>query len=263
MTSDSQASEVGGPRLTIYEHLDELRRRLIWTFGAMAIGMVIAFTFREWIFAVLTEPLLSRLRDQFPEITSNEILIQTQLTEGIATSFQVILIAGLVIVFPFVLYQFIAFVSPAMTPKEKRYFFTLMPFFFALLLSGIAFGYFIGLPPALEFLVTFSAEVARPQIKLNDYVDTVLKLLLWLGLIFQLPLLMYFMTFIGVINPWKIAGFRKYALVLSFVIGAIVTPTFDPVNQTLFAVPTYLLFEVGYLASKVAWRGRPKPAGVK
>jgi sec-independent protein translocase protein TatC len=253
------AEEIGGPRLTIYEHLAELRTRLLWSLGALAVGMILAFQFNQQIIALIQEPALVRLQQTIPDLTARDLFIFTELTGNISVVFQVTLVSGLIIAFPVILYQIIAFIAPAMTQRERRYFFILMPVFFVLMFAGVLFSYYIILPAALEFLLTFNTGGARPQIRIDDYVDKVAKITLWLGLTFQLPLIMYFLALIRVIDPWKVAWFLRYALVLSFVAGAIVTPTFDPLNQTLFALPTFALYIVGWGATWLAWRGRPRP----
>jgi sec-independent protein translocase protein TatC len=109
------------------------------------------------------------------------------------------------------------------------------------------------LPPALRFLVSFGSEIATPQIRVENYVSLVLRLLFALGLCFEAPLLIFFLAKIRILTPERVSGFRKFAIVGAFVLGAIITPTFDPINQTLVAVPIILLYEVGILLAKLAW----------
>jgi sec-independent protein translocase protein TatC len=152
----------------------------------------------------------------------------------------------------------VMFVHPALTRNERRYLYLLMPGVILFFLAGAAFGYYVFLPPALKFLLHFPwYDVPSPFISIGDYISVVTKFLLAMGLIFELPLLMFFLTKIGVVSPKGLSKFRKFAFLGAFVLAGFLTPTVDPINQTIVAIPIILLYEIGILLSRLARRGRP------
>jgi sec-independent protein translocase protein TatC len=227
--------------MTIIEHLQELRSRLI----VMVIALVIAVA----IAAAFTQNVLLFLRAPLPEHNN---LIFTGPTEYIGTYFKVMLYVGFGIALPVILYEVIAFVAPAMTPREKRYFFLLLPAVIVCFAGGVAFGYFLLLPSAIPFLIGFAGDIAVPQLKIGEYISFVSHLLFWLGLAFQTPLIIYTLAKLRVVSPKRLSGMRKYAVVLAFVVAAFITPTPDPLNQSIVAIPVYLLFELGLLLARFA-----------
>ncbi|MBI2304989.1 MAG: twin-arginine translocase subunit TatC [Chloroflexi bacterium] len=235
-----------GKQLTVIEHLTELRDRLIRSAIAIAITTGGAFFFHERLFEILKRPAGERLD-----------LIYTEPLEMLSTIFKVTLYSGVAIALPFLFYEIMMFIAPALTPKEKRYVYLMLPgvaFFF---LAGVSFAYFVALPPALGFLLSFGANIARPQIKVGSYVSTVSTLIFWSGIAFETPMVLYFLARIGLVSPKRMASFRRYAFLLAFALSAFITPTVDPINQSIVAVPIILLYELGILLARLAWRGRP------
>ncbi len=165
---------------------------------------------------------------------------------------KVALVVGLILAMPVIVYQVIMFVAPGLTRQERRYLFVLLPWIMLSFLVGLAFAYFIFLPPALQFLFSFGSTIAKPQIRVGSYVDFVSSLLFWIGVVFEMPLVIFFLAKIGVVTPQALARWRKPAWVIAFVVAAVITPTFDPVNQTIVAVPVILLYEVGILLARLA-----------
>ena len=233
-------------------HLSELRRRIIVTTVSLLVATAVAFAFHRVIFDLLMGPAqgFDSLRDQK--------LVFTQMTEMIGIIMKVSLMGGLVLASPVILYQVIMFVAPGLTSKEKRYLFALLPGSMISFVAGAAFGYFVLLPPALNFLLTFGSGIATPMIRVGNYINLVVTLLFWLGVSFETPLVMFFLSKIGVVTPRALARQRRYALVVAFILGALITPTFDPVNQTLVAVPIILLYELGIWLARLARLGRKK-----
>ncbi|MBI2856425.1 MAG: twin-arginine translocase subunit TatC [Chloroflexi bacterium] len=233
-------------------HLAELRRRLVISTVSLLVGAGVAFAFHPIIFDFLMAPAQG-----FESLQGNK-LIFTQITEMIGITMKVSLMGGLVLAFTMILYQVTMFVAPGLTTREKRYFLLLIPGALFCFLSGAAFGYFILLPPGLRFLLTFGSDIATPMIRVGNYINLVVTLLFWLGVAFETPLVMFFLTRIGVLTPRALARGRRYSVVVAFILGALITPTFDPINQTLVAVPIVLLYEMGIWLSKLAARGRKK-----
>ena len=148
----------------------------------------------------------------------------------------------------------IMFIRPALTKRERGYLYVLLPSIFVLFAAGAVFAYFILLPPAFKFLLTFGGDVAQPMIKIGNYISVLTRLVFWIGICFEIPLIMFFLTKIGVVKPEWLSKYRRFAYIAAFILGAIITPTFDPVNQTLVAVPIVFLYEFGILLSKLAGR---------
>ena len=162
------------------------------------------------------------------------------------------LYAAVAIAFPFIIYQTVVFIRPALTKREKAYLYTLLPSIFILFIGGVLFAYFVLLPPALNFLLTFGGNIAQPMIKVDNYISVLVRLIFWIGICFEIPLVIFFLSKIGILNSERLKKFRPWAYILAFVLGGIITPTFDPINQSLVAVPIIILYEFGTLLAKLA-----------
>ena len=238
--------------LTLIEHLSELRKRIFICLVALILGAMVAFFFWTDIVEVLKQPA--------EDVNDSEgvILIATQVTELLSTSVKVSLVGGFVLALPVILYQVIRFVAPGLTGSERRYLFLFMPGALLAFCCGLAFAYFVLTPRALPFLLTFGGGVADPLIRISNYVDVMLRLHLWMGLAFETPVVMYLLGQLGIVSARMFARFRKYWIVVAFTLGAIITPTFDPLNQTLVAVPLLALYEVGIFFAWLAGRARQR-----
>ena len=232
-------------KLTVTGHLQELRQRLVKSVIVVIITTSISFFFAKQIFDILIRP------------AGDINLIFVEMTEMFGTYMKVALASGIALAMPFLVYQLVMFVSPALTRQEKRYVYLMLPFVAFMFLGGLAFGYFILVPPATNFLISFGSDIAEPQIRIGNYISIVLRLLLSIGAVFETPVIILFLTKIGVITPKWLANKRKYAFVGAFILAAIITPTFDPVNQSLVAAPLIILYETSIWISKLVWRGKP------
>jgi sec-independent protein translocase protein TatC len=239
--------------LTLREHLQELRWRLLVSVIALLIASAVSFTFFRQIINFLVLPARNLGADQGLQ------LVFTEVTELLTTSVKVSFVAGFILAFPVILYQVIRFVAPGLTNKEKRLLFLFLPGALLAFAGGVAFGYFVVTPPALRFLLTFGNDVAAPMIRISNIVNLMIRLLFWMGLAFETPLVMYLLAQLGIVNATALARFRRFWLVIAFILAAIITPTFDPVNQALVAVPLLVLYEVGVLLAKLARRRRKRP----
>ena len=237
-------------RFTIAEHIGELRRRLMFSAVAVLVCTGIAFAFHQQILSFLMEPAQG-----FAEIPNHKP-IYTDLTEFVGIAMKVSLLGGLLLSLPFVLYQIVMFVTPGLTPGERRYLYTLLPVSLVVFLAGAAFGYRILFPPAVKFLLTFGSDLATPYIRIGNYANLMLTLLFWMGIIFETPVVMFFLSKIGVVNYRFLSRQRRYAVVVAFILGAIITPTFDPINQSLVAVPIIVMYEAGIWLARLGGRGR-------
>jgi len=231
-------------KLTFTGHILELRNRLFWSVIVLIITTIIAFVFADKIFHFLIGPA--------GDIT----LIYTEMTEMLGTYMKVSLVAGFMLAMPFFVYQVIMFVSPALTRKEKRYVYLAIPWITIMFAGGVAFGYFILLPPAMKFLLTFGSDIADPYIKIGNYITLVTRLLLAIGIAFEVPVVLTFLSRLGIVNPQWLAAKRKWAFIGAFILAAIITPTMDPINQSLVAVPLVVLYEMSIWLSKLVYRKR-------
>lgn len=235
-----------GKKLTLIGHFQELRQRLIRSVIAVAITAGLSFIFYRWLFYILILP------------ASGIPLVYIEITEMIGTVMKVCLASGLILAMPYLIYQGIMFVSPALTRREKRYLYIVIPWIALMFLAGVVFGYFVLVPPAMKFLMTFGSDIATPQIKIGNYISVITRLLLAIGLAFELPVVTTFLARIGVVKPEWLASKRKMAIIVAFIVSAIITPTMDPINQSLVAVPLIILYELSIWLAKLVRRREAK-----
>lgn len=246
---DGAAAGVGDG-MPLREHFRELRNRVLCCVGAILVGSAVSFYFYEDIFAFLIRPA------QQVAAAQGFRIIYTEVTELLGATVRVSLLGGFVLALPVVLYNAIRFVAPGLTPRERKALFLFLPAALLAFVGGMAFGYFVMIPPALRFLLTFGGDIAEPLIRISNLVNIMVRLLFWLGLSFETPLVMYVLALLGVVSARGFARFRRLWLVASFVIAAAITPTIDPVNQAIVALPLIVLYEVGVLLARLAGRRR-------
>jgi sec-independent protein translocase protein TatC len=232
--------------LSLMQHLGELRSRLMVASLAVLIGTAVAFFFAKDIILWLEAP--ANLGKKLQIISP---------TEGFTTYMRVALFSGIALSMPVILYEAFAYVDPALRPNERRFILLLGPFILALFVGGMAFCYFLLLPNAINFLFTFGADVFEASPRASEYISFVTTFILGVGLVAEMPVIIFAITRIGLVSRDWLAKQRRYVLLLVFVLGAIITPTPDPFNQTLVSIPMYLLFELGLLLSRIGTRRRP------
>ena len=244
---DDEERELGA-RMTFLEHLDELRKRLLYSIVAMAGGFVVCWVFREEIFRFIRAPI-DKVVEQ---------LVMTKPTEAFTIYMKVAFVGGIFLAIPLILVQVWMFVAPGLYRKEKRF---ALPFLFSstvLFLLGGSFAYYIILPPALKFLIKEFGSQFVPLMSAMDYFDFVFVVIVGMGAIFQLPVLIAFLSMFGLITPrflWK--NFR-YAFLLIVVAAAVISPTTDPFNLLLWTGPMVVLYLIGIVVSWVFKRRRAK-----
>ncbi len=227
-------------------HLLELRTRLIRSVIAIAVASVIAFFFYDWLFYFLKLP------------AEGINLVFIEMTEMLGTIMRVCLVAGVMLAMPYIVYEVIMFVSPALTAREKRYVYIILPWIALMFFGGVAFGYFVLLPPALRFLLNFGAGIATPEIRIGNYISLITRLLLAIGIVFEMPVITTFLARLGVLTSQWLARRRKAAIIISFILAAMITPTFDPINQTAVAVPLIALYELSIWLAWLVQRRKAK-----
>ncbi len=239
-------------RLPITQHFTEMRQRFFRSIIGIVAGTIIAMFFGDQIVLLLLEPA-GELADHVQSIDTLEYL---------SVYFRVALTAGFLMAVPWVLYQFFAFLMPAFTPREKRIIFTAFPFIVALFLAGVAFAYFLALPITIHFLFEFGSNIVDVAPRISTYVDLVLRLLVAIGLAFEMPVILGALSVVGIVNSKWLAGKRKIWFVLAFVISAFITPTLDPITQTLIAAPLIVLYEISIWLTRIIGRRKPRVPAV-
>ena len=227
-------------------HLEELRERLIKSFIAVGVGCVIGYIFKEELFNILLLPL----KELLPE---GERLIFTGLPEMFFTYLKTAFIAGILLASPVVFYQIWMFIAPGLYQHEKRY---IIPFIFfstILFVGGALFGYFIVFPMGFKFFLGYSNEYLQALPSVKKYFSLSYKLLLAFGVVFQLPLLIYFMSKMGLVTVDFLRKRRPFAVLMAFIIGAILTPP-DIISQIMMAIPLIVLYEIGIIVSVIGSR---------
>jgi sec-independent protein translocase protein TatC len=234
--------------MTLLEHMEELRDRIIKS--VLAIGIA----FIAGIF--LAGPLLHRLQLEANAKTGFDVVSPT---DPITLYFKVALYVAIGIALPVLLWQVIGFLVPGLTKKEKRLLYLSLPFVVLLFLLGVAYGFFFAAPRALQFLSGFMSDLYEWSPEGQEVITFFLTLMLGLGLAFQLPVVMFILAKLGVASPQRLAGFRKYAVVIILILAAIITPSTDPFNMMVVAVPLYVLYEAGVIVAKVFARRPVEP----
>ena len=235
--------------LSLLEHLRELRRRVLICVIAIILGSAASFAFYKQIIDFLSRPAYNL------ESGARIELVFIEVTELLTTAVKVSFVAGFVLALPIILYQMVMFIAPGLTGRERRYLFLFLPAALVAFAAGVAFAYFVLTPPALRFLLGFS-DVATPLIRISNFVNLMVRLLFWMGVAFETPLVMYMLAQLGIVTARQLSRFRRVWVVLAFILGAIITPTFDPVNQALVAGPLLVLYELGVLLARLAGRSR-------
>ncbi|MEA3407421.1 MAG: twin-arginine translocase subunit TatC [Chloroflexota bacterium] len=230
--------------MTIWEHLDELRSRMV----KVAIAFVVATAFSVLFAKRALEILLKPLEGNVPQTIHP--------TESFVVYFRIALIGGVALAMPVIIYQTIRFILPGLMPHEKRYLYFLLPGVTLCFAGGVAFAAKVMLPAAINFMQGFLDTIVDNRWTLENYIAFVTRVLFWMGIVFQTPLLMFLLAKLGLVTPRSLGRFRKYAVLLISVIAAIVTPTPDPVNMMIVMLPLYLLYEVGILLARLAVMGK-------
>ncbi len=234
--------ELGG-QMTLLEHLSELRSRLVKASIAVLVTTAISFLFSQQLVAFLAIPLGGLDKMQAIDVTEN-----------IGVFMRVSLIGGMVLAMPVIVYQTIRFIVPGLTREERRYLWVIVPLASLLFLLGVSFSYFVMLPAAVPFLIGFLDIPTRPRPQ--TYFGFVSQLMFWIGVSFEMPLILAFLSRLGIITPQLLSKYRRYAIVFIAVLAAAITPTVDPVNMMLVMAPLVILYEFGIILSRFTYRQR-------
>ena len=227
-------------RMTIMEHLEELRGRVVKIVLALAVTTALCLVFTTQIIEALL----------LPAGGIKPIFLKP--TEMFLTYMKVGLIAGVGLAMPVIVYQLMRFLAPGLEPKEKKWLLSLVPATAGFFIAGVSFAYFLMLPFALQYLLTFGSNLVEAKWAIGEYISFVTSLLLWVGIAFETPLVIFFLAKLHIVDAKKLTGYRKYAIVGAFLAAAVITPTPDPFNQIMVAVPIILLYELGIILARFA-----------
>lgn len=230
---------MGDKKLTLAEHLEELRTRIIKSVISIIVATCLAYYFVEKIISNLVKPV------------GNLVFIAPQ--EAFISNIKIAFLGGLFLSSPIVVYQTWRFISVALQTNEKKYAYIFGPLSFIFFVLGAIFGYIIIVPIGIKFLLGFATDFVSPMITISKYISFVGTLTLAFGVIFQLPLISLFLTKIGIVTPYFLSSKRKHAIVLIFLLAAILTPP-DVITQCLMAAPLLVLYELGIIFSKFVYR---------
>ena len=232
------------PGMTLMEHLEELRKRIVHSAIYLAVGFFVCWFFRDRIVDLLQAPLTH----------IGKSLVFTHPMDALNLDLQVALLGGAIITSPLILYQVWLFIAPGLYQKEQRF---VIPFMLAtvgLFLTGASFGYFFVLPAAIKILVVQFGHNFTPMVTIEDYSSFFLSVILGLGISFEMPILIFFLAMFGIVSPRFLWKNIRYAILAVFLVAAIITPSPDPWTMCIYAVPMLLLYLIGI---GVAWWVHP------
>ena len=235
----------------IKQHLRGVKKRLLYTFVAFGIGAALTWYYKSTIILWLIAPARGQISETWQPIFTGP-------TEMLSLTIRVSLLGGVVVALPVLAFGVARTISPFLNAQQRRFVVLFLPSAFVCYLTGAAFAYWVLLPTGLGFLLKFGTDVAAPMLRITEYMDLVLAMLFWLGVIFELPLAMLLATKLQVVSYRRLKSLRRYVPAMAFILSAIITPTADVVNWILVGLPIIFLFEVGLFLS---WLARPKGTG--
>ncbi len=247
-----------GKEMSFFEHLEELRWRIIKAGIGIILGMIICWIFIDFLInSVLLRPVVNLNAHLSPG--QQPIHLQNLKPFGqLFLYMQVAIIGGIILSVPNILYQLWAFIAPGLMPKERKYVKWIVFFSSFCFLFGVVFSYFVMLPAAFTFFAGFGSTDIQNNIAINEYMDFVVSVMLAAGVVFELPMVSWFLSKLGILTPAFMRKYRRHSIVVIFILAAALTPGTDPVSQVLLAVPLLLLYEASILVSAWAWKGKKK-----
>jgi len=235
--------------MTLADHLRELRERLLKSVIALAIGTAVGLAFAEQILKVLLAPYGP----------AKQLLVTSPISP-LTNVFTVSVTAGAILALPFILYQALAFIFPGLLPHEKRWVLIALPLGFGLFLMGVLFAFFVMLPAAVGFLTGIFPSVFNVALTPDDYIPFVAGVMFWMGVAFEMPLIVFVLAKANVINASLMKRHWRWAVVIVAVLAALITPTPDPLNMSIVMVPLLLLYGLSIILAYLARRNATVPA---
>ncbi|MDR3668131.1 MAG: twin-arginine translocase subunit TatC [Ignavibacteriaceae bacterium] len=241
--NNNPSDEEEEKEMTFLEHLEELRWRIIWSLIGLVIGTIICFIFIDFLVDVV---LLRPARNSGAHLQNLKPFGQLFLY------FQVAMIGGVILSLPNIFYQLWKFIAPALKKNERKYISAIVIFTTFCFLCGIVFAYYVMLPLTLKFAAQFGSSTIANQFAIDEYMNIIISVMLGAGLIFELPMVSFFLTKLGILKPQFMTKYRRHAIVVIMIAAAFLTPGTDPVSQIILAIPLLLLYEISILISKLS-----------
>lgn len=242
-TEKIEEDKTAGSEMTFIEHLEELRWRIIYSAIGLVIGAIVCWIFIDYLVEVI---LLKPARDSGAHLQNLRPFGQLFLYVQIA------IIGGVILSLPNLFFQFWKFIAPALKRNERKYILSVVIFSTVSFLIGIVFAYFAMLPLTLKFAAQFGSTAIENNFAIDEYMSIIISVMLASGFVFELPLISFFLTKLGILSPNFMKKYRKHALVIIMVLAAVLTPGTDPVSQIVLAIPLALLYEISIFISKIA-----------
>lgn len=243
------ASEPEGGVMSWLDHAKELRDRLLRVSLAVVIGTLVGFFVFSWRNYFLFEGLILHFTNGVQTINP---------ADAFTSLIKLALGTGIAVAMPVIIYQLLAFIVPALTQRERRIILLMLPFVTLCFVAGLLFGWYVTIPAAFKFLINFGPDSIVNEPAIDAFLSLFIRLMLINGLLFELPVMVYSIIWLGAIDRKTLARYRRYSILVIVIISAIITPTGDPINLAFTAVPMYLLYELGLLLALLAPR-RKKP----
>ena len=243
ITNENIEEEDEGLEMSFLDHLEELRWRIIYSLIGLVVGTAVSWAFID---TLVDKVLLKPARDTGASLQNLRPFGQLFMYMEVA------IIAGVVISLPNIFYQFWKFLSPALRKRERKYIKSIVFFSTFCFLCGIAFAYYVMIPFALKFAVQFGSQTIKNEFAIDEYLSIILSIMMGAGIVFELPMISFFLTKIGILKPEYMRKYRRHAIVVIFILAAVLTPGTDPVSQVILAIPLFLLYEISVLISKFA-----------
>ena len=228
--------------MPLLEHLEELRQRLFKAAAALVVATAVSFIFAEKLVDILAAPIGGR-----------KALVSIEVTENMTIFMRVSMLSGVVLAMPVIVYQIIRFVFPGLTDREKRWVLLGVPFASLLFVVGVLFTWYVMLPAALLFLTNFLG--IPTQVRPNNYYEFATSLMFWIGLAFEMPLVVMFLAKLGFVKASQLINYWRHAVVVMAIVAAVVTPTVDPFNMSLVMLPLGVLYAISIVLAVFAGRG--------
>ena len=238
LPEDQESREMG-----FLEHLEELRWRVIKAFIGVVIGGIIAGVFIDYI---MNDFLLSPAKNTTPPLE----LINLKPYGQLVLYMEVIIVCGIILSIPNIFYQLWKFIEPGLLPSERKYISSIVVFSSICFLGGISFAYFVMLPTALRFFAAFGTQAITNNIAVDEYFGFVISVMLAAGVVFELPMISFFLSKLGILTPKFMRRYRKHAIVIILLLAGILTPSPDVTSQLLLGIPLLILYEISIIISK-------------
>lgn len=237
--------------MSFVDHLDELRKRIIWALISVCLTCIVAACF---INNIMEGILLKPAKNAGLELQNLKPFGQPFLY------FKIILVAGLVLASPFILYQLWKFVAPGLYHKEKKWVAQITIYTSLCFISGIVFSYFVMVPSMLAFAANFGTQQIKNIIDVNEFFSFLIMIILASGILFEMPVAAYILAKFGIVKAKTMSKYRRHSIIIILIVAAVATPTPDPISQLIFAAPLFVLYEISIIIAKIAEKKSDSPA---